>query len=248
MIHYIYDGSFEGLLTAIYEAYYRKEKPEKIIAKADLQESFLVTYIHIATEEEKADKVYSAIREKISSRALKNVFYLFLSEDMEAATYIYNYIKLGFSIGGKIDQYHTHDIVQHVHKISHKVGKEAHRLLGLVRFQKLQGDIYYAFIEPDHNVTALLAPHFSKRMASENWIIHDGRRNIAALYNKTCWIIKEGDLQGELLLDEEELAYQEMWQSYFKSIAIKNRKNPKLQRSYMPKRYWRHLIELKNKT
>ena len=42
MIHYIYDGSFEGILTAIYHAYYNKEIPEQILSEDDLQESLMV--------------------------------------------------------------------------------------------------------------------------------------------------------------------------------------------------------------
>ncbi|SES82004.1 probable DNA metabolism protein [Natronincola peptidivorans] len=247
MIDYIYDGSFEGLLTAIYEAYYRKEKPEKIIAKGDIQEDLFVSYLHIETEEEKAEKVYNAIRDKISPIALKNVFYGFLSEDVDAGTFIYRYLQLGFKAGEKIDQYHTHEAVFQLHKISRRVGKEAHLMLGIIRFQKLKGELYYAVIEPQYNITALVAPHFAKRLASENWVIHDKKRNIASLYNKNQWIITEGNLQGEIVLDDEELQYQEMWQQYFKNIAIKTRINPKLQRNYLPKRYWKHLIEMKKK-
>ncbi|SDJ87116.1 TIGR03915 family putative DNA repair protein [Natronincola ferrireducens] len=244
MIHYIYDGSFEGMLTAIHEAYYRPEKPQRILREGPKQQNIFVTPIAIVTDSQKADKVYGAIKEKISHRALKNVFYGFLSEEEEVATWIYQYLQLGFKLGGKVDGYHTEERVAKLHKVSQKVGKEAHRMLGLIRFQKLEGGIYYASIEPDHNITALVAPHFANRMADQNWVIHDEKRNIAALYNQKEWIIREGEMGEELALHGEELAYQELWRKYFKAIAIKNRSNPRLQKSYMPKRYWKHLIEL----
>ena len=48
MIYYIYDNTFEGLLTAIYEAYYRRENPDDIIPKEREEENFLIQryYIH----------------------------------------------------------------------------------------------------------------------------------------------------------------------------------------------------------
>jgi hypothetical protein len=34
--------------------------------------------------------------------------------------------------------------------------------LGLIRFKRLEDDLYYAQIEPDNNIVGLLAPHFSR--------------------------------------------------------------------------------------
>lgn len=246
MYYYIYDGSFEGMLTAVYEAYYRPEKPEKILRQDSIQQSIFASCISIITDEEKAEKVYFSIKEKISPMALRNVFYAFLSEE-DAATRIYQYLRLGWRVGKRIDDYHAEDRVLRLHQLSQKVSREVHRMLGLLRFQKIEGDIYYAEIEPDHNITALLAPHFARRMADQNWIIHDVKRDIAALYNKERWIMTEGQLQGEFALDEEEIQYQDLWKKYFKTIAIKSRKNPRLQKAFMPKRYWKHLVELKGK-
>jgi probable DNA metabolism protein len=42
---------------------------------------------------------------------------------------------------------------------------------------------------------------------------------------------------------EDEKLFQEMWKTYFKSIAIKERINPKLHKQNMPVRYWKHLTE-----
>ena len=45
MLYYIYDGSFEGLLTAIYEAYYRRQHPDEILSIEDIQENLLIEYV-----------------------------------------------------------------------------------------------------------------------------------------------------------------------------------------------------------
>ena len=47
----------------------------------------------------------------------------------------------------------------------------------------------------------------------------------------------------QALLDEGEDFYQKLWCSYFKHINIEERKNLKLQRQFMPKRFWRYLPE-----
>ncbi|ETI99568.1 MAG: hypothetical protein Q611_LSC00264G0001, partial [Leuconostoc sp. DORA_2] len=37
--------------------------------------------------------------------------------------------------------------------------------------------------------------------------------------------------------------YSSLWKCYFKSTTIEERKNLRLQRQMMPKRYWKHIFE-----
>ena len=243
MINYTYDGSFEGLLTVIYEAYYRRQMPENILPQENLQQHILCENVYIETQPQKADKVYDSIRKKISSYALRNVFYVFLSELEGVETWIYNYLRFGWQVGKKVDHYETDDRVLKIHAISRKVGGERHRMLGLVRFRQLHGDIYYAPIEPNYNIVGILAPHFYKRFSNQNWVLHDVKRSMGAVYNKREWVITEMDIKQELIYTQEELLYQKLWKQYFDSIAIKSKMNPVLQRRCMPARYWKYLIE-----
>ena len=52
-----------------------------------------------------------------------------------------------------------------------------------------------------------------------------------------------GKLKAEQM-DADELLYQQMWKDYFKTMAIKQRINLKLQRQHMPVRYWKYLTEM----
>ncbi len=243
MKNYIYDGSFEGLLTAIYEAYYRREVPEHILPDSHVQQSLLCENVRIETAPEKAEKVYKGIRQKISSAALRHVFYVFLSELEGIGTYIYRYLRFGWQVGKDIDRYLSDDRVFPIHDISRKVGWENHRMLGLIRFKQLRENVYYASFEPDYNITGLVAPHFARRLADQHWVIHDLRRNIAAVYNQTQWVLTDMKLQSPLDMSDRELNFQKLWKQYFNTIAIESRKNPRLQKQYMPMRYWRHLVE-----
>jgi len=243
MLYYIYDGSFDGLLTAIYNAYYRREVPDKITSNDDIQESFIIEKVYIETDKEKSQRVYNSILSKISYRALRHVFYAYLSELDDSSTAIYKYLRLGWKMGADVDKNLSNDAVLAVHNISRKVGRESHAILGLIRFKRLKGDIYYSQIEPMYNILGIIAPHFAERLANENWVIHDLKRGIAVMYNKKEWIIKDVDVIEELCFEKDEEMYQKLWQEYYKSITIKNRINPRLQKRNMPMRYWKHLIE-----
>lgn len=243
MLYYIYDGSFDGLLTSIYEAYYKKEDIDDIVPRDGMEENFLVEKRFIETDKEKANKVYVAIETKISEESMRRVFHAYLSELPRHGITILKYVQLGFKIGPQVDLNLSVDIVREMDNIYHKVAKEVHRMLGLIRFKELENGILYSSMEPDHNIVGLIAPHFASRLSNENWAIHDVKRGIGALYNKKEWVIKDIETTNSLIVKEDEEEYQELWKTYFKHIAIESKTNPKLQKRNMPMRYWKHLVE-----
>lgn len=243
MITYIYDGSFEGLLTSIYEAFYARIKPDDIKASEDYIENFLIEKIYIKTDMDKSQRVYEAIENKISHESLKRVFYAYLSELADSEMKIYKYLKIGFKLGADVDLNLANQDVLNIDNIYKKVGTERHRLVGLLRFKRIKQDILYAQVEPDHNVIALVAPHFKARLSSENFIIHDTKREIAVFCNKQEWVIKEIQVQDPFLVKDTEESYEELWRVYFNAISIKRKENIKLQKRNMPMRYWKHLTE-----
>lgn len=243
MNYLIYDGSFPGLLTAIYQAFKARIKIAGIILEEEYQAGLFSNKIIVETELDKSDKVYEAVKDKISPKSLRKIYRVYLSETENSGLLIYQYLQLGFRMGKKIDSYLHNDIVARVNKIDRKVSKEAHLLLGLLRFRKIQGGVFYAPFEPDYNIITLLAPHFVRRLPDQDWIIHDRKRMLAAIYNREEWVLTELDSLPEPKITEEEKYYQALWQSFYKNVAIESRKNPRLQAQFMPRRYWDYLIE-----
>lgn len=244
MICYIYDNSFEGLLTSIYEAYYRSEKPSEIIREKDYSPTLISKPIYIKTDREKYLKVEEGIKKKISTRALNNIYFTYLSDLEGVDTKIFNYIKLGFKLGKELDEHLYRNEVKIIHDCRRKVLLEKHRFLGFIRFKE-SGDFLYAAITPDHNILHLLMPHFVSRFPEEQFIIHDLKRSLGAFYKEDKWQIF--DLRQDALIPftQEEYEYEKLWQVFFKTIAIDNRLNPKVQKSFMPVRYWNNLNEFK---
>lgn len=243
MISYIYDGSFDGLLTSIYDAFYSDIKPENIVSQDQYVENFLAEKIYIKTDIIKATKVYKAIEEKISNASLKKVFYAYLSEEENVGMIVLRYLQLGFKMGSDVDLNLANEDVLNIDKIARRVGKERHRITGILRFKKIKNNILYAQIEPDNNVVALLAHHFVDRLRNENFIIHDIKREIGVFYNKKEWVVKDIEKPDPFLVKDSQEIYEDLWRVYFDSIAIKNKINPKLQKRNMPMRYWKHLTE-----
>lgn len=241
-INYIYDGTFEGLLTCVYHAFYAPIKPVDMVCKKEFVENFLVEKSFIESDFEKFQSVYDAIEEKISYPSLKRIFYAYLSEIPGREISILKYLQIGFKLGKDVDLNLANEHVLNIEKMSKLVSKERHRMTGLIRFKRIKENLLYTEIEPDHNIVSLLASHFVDRLRHENFIIHDIKREVGVIYNKKEWILKDLNRMDFSIGDSEEV-YEDLWKAYFKAISIKGKENPKLQRRNMPARYWKHLTE-----
>jgi len=243
---YLYDGSFDGLLTCIYDAFYLKENPIEIISEHAFVPDLIKETFYIETRQADAEKVYNATREKISNDAAELIYYVYLSDLPGSGILILKYLRIGFKMGSNTNLNLQNEIVLKMFRIRNKVALEAHRILGFIRFKKISKEIYYAPFEPDHNIIALISDHFSNRLSDQNWIIHDLKREIAVFYNRNEWVISPfSKKQGAALFSyNEESKYEKLWRTYFSATAITERKNINLQRNHMPKRYWKHLTEI----
>ena len=244
MMVYAYDGSFEGLLCSFYRGLKSDESPEEIVSRDEALRPLASEVIDITTREDRAEDVHEGIKEAISTRAARNVKYCYLSEETGIEIKLLRYLELGFSVGASLDDRLDEEPVFEIQQLARKVGRERHRMLGLVRFREMDRGGLYAPIEPDYNILGLLAPHFSSRMSNQNWIIHDRSRNLAVVYDRREWVFTKLDEGDTPDYSDEEEYYQYLWRRYFDSASVPGRENEELQRQYMPRRYWKNLVEM----
>jgi probable DNA metabolism protein len=241
---FVTDGTFEGILSAVFEAYAHKEEPEAIVSRAHFQLTLFSEVRDIETQPDKSDRVYRSVVEKMSQEAIEELYRAYLGEDPDVGLAIYRYIKVGLKVGRRVLSYLQHPDVLRVHDMSRRVAMETHTFTGILRFTRLKNGIYYAKMEPDNNIIMLLAPHFADRLNDQPWIIHDAKRNLYALYNTEQVVFSDEVLP--IRDDERDEEFELLWRKYFQAIAIESRINPRLQRAFMPRRYWKNLPE-KNK-
>ncbi len=242
---YITDGSFEGCLTAVYDIFYAHDESGSICAAEDFKEDLLTATHWVATDAVKASKVAVAIDTKLGEECFKQVLNGFFSDLKGKETIILHFLRYAFKKGRLVLEHETHSAVRPMLDFAQKTSREAHRMLGLLRFMELESGVFYAPCEPTCFVLPHLASHFSKRLGDRPWVIHDLERGLAVFYDMQRWYMNPLMDMKALKLHEKEGFYQENWRIYFKSIAIEARKNPKLQSQMMPKKYWKHLSELK---
>ncbi|MDF2802997.1 MAG: hypothetical protein K0S61_2900 [Anaerocolumna sp.] len=249
--------SAECIFTAIYDAWSSRFGHDNIEIRVLTEENqgnmeLFCEYIYVLEEEEKVKKVIKAIKDKISARALEIVLTAACSCDSDKADDIYRFLILGFSMGNKILDYTTHDVVLKIFNMNRNVGNETHHYKGFARFIEIENKILLGKITPKNDIIRLLAPHFSDRLGLENFIIYDEFRKTAIIHRSGYpWVYTNAD---DLDLDsfskgtKEEIEFSKLWKTFFNTIAIEERKNPKLQRNNIPLRFRGNMLEFNTST
>lgn len=145
---YLYDGSFEGFLTIVFDAYSSKTLPQKIYNYYNYEENFLDKTIYIETDYKKSKRVFDGIEKNICHEALYNAYNAFLSNEKDKEIYILKYLCDGFNVGPKINNMLTISYVFKVINMRRKALAECHKLKGLLRFQEVGENLCYARNSP----------------------------------------------------------------------------------------------------
>ncbi len=119
---------------------------------------------------------------------------------------------------------------------------------GFLRFKELENKVLYAEIEPTNDVILLVSDHFKKRLCNEYWIIRDVKRGLLSIYNKKKYIVvlEENFTFSTLNLSEEEKEMESLWKVFYKTIGIDARRNDRCRRNFMPKKYWKYILEVED--
>lgn len=251
MIVFFYDKSFEGLLTAVFDAYSRKTFPDKLLGIGDIAPMFMTEQYTVITQKERADRVWASLEKKMSKLARNMLTYAWLSEVEGSDELLFRYIRKTFDSKLPIETNFGDSDVLEVHQLAKKVSHEKHYIIQFVRFQKAADDIFFAPISPRHNALPLAIEHFKDRFSDQKWVIYDIKRKYGYYYDLHTMVEMTLDndehlLSGKLdeaLMAEDEKLFQDLWKGYFKAMTIKERINLKLHRQHMPKRFWKYLTE-----
>ena len=253
MVAFTYDKTLEGLLCCVFFAFETKEVPEVLLQTEEVKPLFLEKSFTVVTEAEKAKRVWTGLEKKISPSACQMLLVVWMSELPGVDLLIFRYIFKAFKAEKSIElNFGDADVIRCA-EIFKKVTFARRKIIQFVRFQKTSDGIYFAPISPDFNVISLVADHFKERYADQPWIIYDTKRKFGLYYDlhkieEITFSEEPVDSSGKLKAeqtDADEQLYQRMWKNYFKTMAIKERINPKLQRQHMPVRFWKYLTEMK---
>ncbi|MVN22480.1 TIGR03915 family putative DNA repair protein [Mucilaginibacter arboris] len=251
MITLVYDGTFEGLLTVVFEVYEHKMALVKVCRESMVQPNFFDAKRSIVSDTVKANRVLKGLHQRLSAGGVQRLYATHLSEIEGEDDNLLGFIRYVFSTNTQVEEDFGNKYVMRLSDTLKKVRREKHRMEAFVRFQKMADGIFYASIQPDFNVLPLILPHFKRRYADQRWIIYDIKRAYGIYYdlNEAEFIqmdFASGKPYNKTIFSsysEDETLYQALWKDYFKHVNIPARKNTKLHLQHVPKRYWKHLTE-----
>ncbi len=245
----VYDGSFEGLLTAVFEIYEHKLQHVKMQRGEWLSTALFENVIQVVTDDKRAGRVLQGLQQKLSTGGLQRLYAAHMADIENEDGNLVGYIRYAFDAKQNIEEDYGNRYVLRLAELMRMIRREKHRMEAFIRFQKLKDETFYAAIEPDFNVLPLLSRHFKNRYADQKWLIYDMRRNYGLFYDlhQVDFIILDFAISKPdnviSTYTEDEGLYQNLWKNYFKSVNIPARKNTKLHMRHIPKRYWRFLTE-----
>lgn len=242
---YIYDGGFISFIALVVELFKNKIIPDDIKLINSYDKSLFDTEIFLRIDNEEENSYL--LKSKISKQALYGIYNVFLSDNKNKEMIIYNFLINYFKYGNKVFNMRRIDSVNELIKISKYVRGEAHKLKGFLRFSKMKNNFYYAKFSSTNNVIGILATHFSKRLKEDNFIIHDIDRGIYAIYDKkkVIYLTNEEVINLNLVKDNEDLI-EDLWKTFYKTIGISMRENKRCRQNFMPKKYWKNMLEMED--
>lgn len=253
MVIYRFDGSFDGLLTAVFDSFAFKESPDLLLGPEGSMPLFYDSLREVATDGEKAVRVWRKLSKSVSRGACSALTSAFLTDNPEFPLLALRFVSRAVTTQPSIEGDFSDSAVLAVVREARRVRGEAHRLLQFVRFQKASDGTYFSMVEPLFDVLPFAVKHFEDRFADQPFIIYDRLRDYGYHYSdgelrritlqSGGYHLSTGRLTDEMM-DPDERLYQELWRSYVKHIAIAERTNPRKQRADMPVRFWKYLTEM----
>ena len=240
---YLYNGDFLYLLSLIKYLCQFKIKPDNIKDNS-FSPSLFDNTINLNINVD--DNIVDSFIESIGANNFKIIFYTFLSNNINKDLIIYYFYLNALKYKDYIIYMRNLKCVSESLKIAKYVKHEAHKFKGFVRFKELENNVLYAEIEPTNDVLYIISKHFELRLKNEYWIIKDMKRNKLSVYDKNNFFIISGD-NFKLFnnnLSEEELDIEKLWKEFYKTIGIETRKNDRCRMNFMPKKYWKYIIEM----
>lgn len=235
---FLIDGTFNGLCTAVFNAYLTKKFPSSVIC-GNAQLSIDSDLVEIQTDDEKAIRVTKKLKKILNGEEFQNIKIALKSCDEAKFTVTFNYIVKTINAGFSISENFTDKTVFNFDKIVSRVLQEVHRFKGFIRFSQTEEGIFYAKYFPDNDINTLILPHFVNRYKDMPFMIHDLNHNVISAHanGKTKTVLAK---INPLKISDEA---SKLFKDYYNAISIKERANTKTMLNFMPKRYHSNLPE-----
>jgi len=176
MVIYLFDGTFDGMLTAVFDSFVQKEEPELVCRPEEPLPLFYDKVYTVVTDVAKSERVWRKLSKVISRGALSAFTAAFLTNRPDYPTHAVRFVRRAVVAPPSIENDFSDASVLALYRESRRVKSEAHRMLQFVRFQKALDGTYFAMVDPLFDVLPMAISHFRDRFSDQPFIIYDKLR------------------------------------------------------------------------
>lgn len=235
----MYDGSYEGFLSACHKALRMGDDPVEIVSEGQNQ-LIMGRFEVVGTSVEEAKLMVGWVERHMGERAVKLSELAFRSEARKRESKLLSFFRVGLNEGKSWECPPWPPEVEVVVKMARFTLREYHRWRGITRFRRVSdGGFYLAEVEPDADILDFLARHFRKRMPDVAWEIHDVRRRRKVSHHA-------GPAPSKDLIERPSSPQDwvsAVWDRYFNAVSLPERRNLRLKKAHLPVRYWNFVPE-----
>lgn len=275
-VAYLYDGSVEGLFTAVFMTYVNKENPIDICELSSYQPRLGQVTRTIETDFALALRVQKGICRRAGYAAFDIVKTAALADGAETGQAVYHFIRYCMDARNAADFARNkkgealvrqklttagcgpsrlkdsvapslfHPAIEPVLRLERFVQNERHHILEFLRFEEVKGGLWCARCNPKASIVPLVMDWFAERFNIQPFVIYDENHHIAGVYEGSDWHLVKTDSFTPPPQTENERVMQDAWKRFYNTLAIEARYNPELRRQFMPKRFWKNITEVKD--
>ena len=250
-VAYLYDGTPEGLLSAVFESYERHEAPEDIAEEGSFQPRLGQSAVFVGTDMARAVRVREGVICEAGRHAFGAIMRAIATEDAEKGMAVYDFIRFAMdrTSGRNKRLAILNDLgnpaVARLVALSRKTVNETERMRQFIRFSHLENDVWFARCNPCASVVPFAMPHFAARFNVQPFIIYDENHHMAGVYDGEGWHLVRDTAVAQFARADGDAYVEALWQRFYDALSIDARYNPELRRSFMPVRLWKHLPEMR---
>ncbi len=249
-VAYLYDGSIEGLLCCIFEAYARREVPEDIVPDQAYQPRFEQSSFFVQTDYDRALRVRRGVEREAGRRAFGAMVRAAAVDDPRSGMVVYRFVRYVMDKRSGRDRRRNvlndlaNPVVSDLMALEKRAANEEEKLRQFVRFSHLENGVWFARCCPNANVLPLVMRHFAERFNVQPFVIYDDNHRIAGVYDGNDWSLVSDSVINVPPRTAEDAFIEKLWQRFYDSLSIDARYNPELQRHFIPARLAHTLPEL----
>lgn len=248
---FLCEDSPDGIFSGVYDAWASRLPHELVELRTSEPENreLFCEYRRLERSQEKAEKVRRTMRRTLGERGYEELCFACASAEPDRGTAVFGSISAALRQGCTLANQRNPQI-RRVYELQKNVGGEYHHYLGFLRFSMLPDGVLFSVIEPRNHMLGLLAGHFGDRLSGEDFLIYDKGRGQLLCHPKRqgCTLYEDvrPDERKLGLLHEAQEDYEALFTAFCESIAVRERRNEKLQRQMLPLRFRGHMVEFHN--